>query len=102
MTPKNETDQRLMDAYIAVDYNMDALMKMDIVGEYDGKRRRVQGKLQYFGIYVPKAKTEKEAVERVTKEELVDMISEAIGVEVGTLVKANKGDLENLLEFLIK
>jgi hypothetical protein len=60
-------------------------------------KRSIIAKLSNMGIYIAPKRTTKSGKPIVKKETLVDEISACLGVELTSLVKANKQDLERLV-----
>jgi len=69
-----------------------------LAGQFDKPKRSIISKLSNIGIYIPASKGKtKTGAPVVRKDELVAEIQASLGVEVPTLAKATKGDLEKLL-----
>ena len=69
--------------------------------EMDKPVRSVIAKLSNMGIYKAQARVTKSGVPVVRKEEIVAQIQATVGVEVPTLAKATKQDLQILLTALV-
>ena len=65
--------------------------------EFDKPVRSVIAKLSSLGIYKAEARVTKQGTPVIRKEELVAQIQASVGVEVPTLAKATKADLQTLL-----
>jgi hypothetical protein len=97
-TVKNYTDEmvaQMVEAYIA-EPNRDTV---DSLAEQFGKTTRsVIAKLSREGVYQAQPRTTKSGETVISKSELVAMISELLSIEVPTLVKAGKQDLQKLVD----
>lgn len=71
-----------------------------IAAELEKSKRSVIAKLSTLGIYQPVAKTTKSGAPVVKKETLVEAINARFGGEFSSLVKANKADLQALVDAL--
>ena len=71
-----------------------------LAAEFDKPVRSVIAKLSSMGIYKAEARVTKQGTPVVRKEELVAEIQASVGVEVPTLAKATKADLQALLSAL--
>ena len=72
---------------------------VDALAEQFGKTTRsIIAKLSREGVYVAQPRTTKAGEPVISKSELVGQISEHFGVEMPTLVKAGKQDLQRLVE----
>lgn len=69
-----------------------------IAKDLNKEPRSVIAKLSTLGVYVVPAKTTKAGEPIVKKEDIVADISKALGVDMPSLVKANKADLNKLIE----
>jgi hypothetical protein len=71
----------------------------DSLAEQFGKTTRsVIAKLSREGVYQAQPRTTKSGETVISKSELVAMISELLSIEVPTLVKAGKQDLQKLVD----
>lgn len=97
-TVKNYTDEmvaQMVEAYKA-EPNRDTV---DSLAEQFGKTTRsVIAKLSREGVYQAQPRTTKSGETVISKSELVAMISELLSIEVPTLVKAGKQDLQKLVD----
>ncbi len=69
--------------------------------EFDKPVRSVIAKLSNLGIYKAQARVTKSGAPVVRKEEIVAKIQATVGVQVPTLAKATKQDLQTLLAALV-
>jgi len=65
--------------------------------EFNKSTRSIVAKLVREGVYVAQPRTTKTGAPVIRKSELVAQISSALDIEVPTLEKASKADLEKLL-----
>ena len=95
--PKNYTDEMVAEMHELYTANP-TRETVDMIAENFGKSvRSVIAKLSREGIYVTQERTTKTGEPVVRKAELVAQIEEHFGVELPTLVKASKTDLQTLL-----
>ena len=72
---------------------------VDALAEQFGKTTRsIIAKLSREGVYVAQPRTTKSGEPVISKSELVAQISEHFGIEMPTLVKAGKQDLQRLVD----
>ena len=72
---------------------------VDALAEQFGKTTRsIIAKLSREGVYVAQPRTTKSGEPVISKAELVAQIAEHFGIEVPTLVKAGKQDLQRLVD----
>lgn len=71
-----------------------------LANEMGKSTRSIISKLSHEGVYQAQKPTTKNGQPVVRKEQLVEDIEKALGVEFPSLVKATKGDLQTLLEAL--
>jgi pantoate kinase len=99
---KNYTEE-MVDAMVA-DYQDNPTLETvaSLAAEFNKSTRSIVAKLVREGVYKaqPKAVAAKVAV--VRKSELVATINEALGLELASLEKATKGDLEKLVAAVSK
>jgi len=99
---KNYTEE-MVDAMVA-DYEANPTLETvaSLAAEFNKSTRSIVAKLVREGVYKaqPKAVAAKVAV--VRKSELVATINEALGLELASLEKATKGDLEKLVAAVSK
>ena len=95
--PKNYTDEMVAEMHELYTANP-TRETVDMIAENFGKSvRSVIAKLSREGIYVSQPRVTKTGEPVVRKAELVAQIEEHFGVELQTLVKASKTDLQTLL-----
>ena len=95
--PKNYTDEMVAEMHELYTANP-TRETVDMIAENFGKSvRSVIAKLSREGIYVSQPRVTKTGEPVVRKAELVAQIEEHFGVELPTLVKASKADLQELL-----
>ena len=98
--PKNYTDEMVAEMHELYTANP-TRETVDMIAENFGKSvRSVIAKLSREGIYVSQPRVTKTGEPVVRKAELVAQIEENFGVELPTLVKASKADLQTLLDAL--
>ena len=98
--PKNYTDEMVAEMHELYTANP-TRETVDMIAENFGKSvRSVIAKLSREGIYVSQPRVTKTGEPVVRKAELVAQIEENFGVELPTLVKASKADLQTLLNAL--
>jgi len=68
-----------------------------LAAEFNKPVRSIIAKLSREGVYQPVARATKQGAPVVRKEELVEQIQANMGIEVPSLAKATKGDLQILL-----
>ena len=74
---------------------------VDALAEQFGKTTRsIIAKLSREGVYIAQPRTTKSGEPVVSKSELVAQIQEHFGIELPTLVKAGKADLQRLVDSL--
>jgi len=99
---KNYTEE-MVNAMVA-DYQDNPTLETvaSLAAEFNKSTRSIVAKLVREGVYKaqPKAVAAKVAV--VRKSELVATINEALGLELASLEKATKGDLEKLVAAVAK
>ena len=93
--------EEMVDAMVA-DYqdspSKDTVAKL--AKEFNKSTRSIVAKLVREGVYVAAPRVTKAGTPVVRKSELVAQINEALGVELSTLEKASKQDLESLVNAL--
>ena len=96
--PKNYTDEKVAEMHELYTANP-TRETVDIIDNNFGKSvRSVIAKLSREGIYVSQPRVTKTGEPVVRKAELVAQIEENFGIELPTLVKASKADLQTLLD----
>ena len=97
MKPKNYTDEMVAEMHELYTANP-TRETVDMSAENFGKSvRSVIAKLSREGIYVTQERTTKTGEPVVRKAELVAQLEDKFGIELPTLVKASKADLQELL-----
>ena len=97
MKPKNYTDEMVAEMHELYTANP-TRETVDMIAENFGKSvRSVIAKLSREGIYVTQERTTKTGEPVVRKAELVAQLEDNFGIELPTLVKASKADLQELL-----
>jgi len=97
MKPKNYTDEMVAEMHELYTANP-TRETVDMIAENFGKSvRSVIAKLSREGIYVTQERTTKTGEPVVRKAELVAQLEDKFGIELPTLVKASKADLQELL-----
>ena len=97
ITPKNYTDEMVAEMHELYTANP-TRETVDMIAENFGKSvRSVIAKLSREGIYVTQERTTKTGEPVVRKAELVAQLEDKFGIELPTLVKASKADLQELL-----
>ena len=95
--PKNYTDEMVAEMHELYTANP-TRETVDMIAENFGKSvRSVIAKLSREGIYVTQERTTKTGEPVVRKAELVAQLEDKFGIELPTLVKASKADLQELL-----
>jgi len=96
--PKNYTDEMVAEMHELYTANP-TRETVDIIANNFGKSvRSVIAKLSREGIYVSQPRVTKTGEPVVRKAELVAQVEEHFGIELPTLVKASKADLQTLLD----
>ena len=95
--PKNYTDEmvvRMTEAYVA----NPTRETVEVLATELGKSvRSIIAKLSREGVYIAQPKVTKTGEPVVRKAELVAQLEDKFGIELPTLVKASKADLQELL-----
>lgn len=99
---KNYTEE-MVDAMVA-DYQANPTLETvaSLAAEFNKSTRSIVAKLVREGVYKAQAKAVAAKVAVVRKSELVATINEALGLELASLEKATKGDLEKLVAAVSK
>jgi len=96
--PKNYTDEMVAEMHELYTANP-TRETVDIIANNFGKSvRSVIAKLSREGIYVSQPRVTKTGEPVVRKAELVAQVEEHFGIQLPTLVKASKADLQTLLD----
>ena len=95
---KNYTDEMVSE--MTTQYTANPTREtVDALAEQFGKTTRsIIAKLSREGVYVAQPRTTKSGEPVISKSELVAQISEHFGIEMPTLVKAGKQDLQRLVD----
>lgn len=73
-----------------------------IADEIGKSKRSVIAKLSREGVYVAKPRTTKTGGPIIRKEELVKMLEDELDIELSTLIKAGKADLQRLVDVVVQ
>lgn len=98
---KNYTDEMVARMTSVYEANPTRATAEDLAVEFDKPVRSVIAKLSNLGVYKAQARMTKTGAPVVRKEEIVAQIQEQVGIEVPTLSKATKQDLQKLLAALV-
>ena len=96
----NYTDEQV--SYMVKEYQANPSREtVDTIAEELGKNARsVIAKLSREGVYVAQPRVTKTGEPVVLKSEFVDRIHKALGIEIPSIVKATKVDLQRLADHL--
>ena len=100
-TEKNYTDEMVERMISWYEANPTRATAEEIAAEFDKPVRSVIAKLSNLGVYKAQARMTKTGAPVIRKEQIVAQIQEQVGVEVPTLSKATKQDLQALLAALV-
>lgn len=100
-TEKNYTDEMVERMTSVYEANPTRATAEEIAEEFDKPVRSVIAKLSNLGIYKAQARMTKTGAPVIRKEQIVAQIQEQVGIEVPTLSKATKQDLQALLAALV-
>ena len=100
-TEKNYTDEMVEQMLSMYGANPTRATAEVIAAEFDKPVRSVIAKLSNLGVYKAQARMTKTGAPVIRKEQIVAQIQEQVGVEVPTLSKATKQDLQTLLAALV-
>ena len=98
--PKNYTDEMVASMTAQYEANPTRDTVESLANEFDKSVRSVIAKLSREGVYVAQPKVTKTGEPVVRKQELVAEVAEHFGIEIPTLVKASKADLQKLVDAL--
>jgi len=98
--PKNYTDEMVAQMTKAYEANPTRETVEDLASTLGKSVRSVIAKLSREGVYVAQPKVTKTGEPVVRKAELVTMLEAHFGVQMPTLVKASKADLQKLVDTL--
>ena len=97
-TEKNYSDEMVARMEQVYSANPTRDTAVALAEELDKPVRSIIAKLSNMGIYKAQPRVTKTGAPVIRKEELVAQIQASVGVEVPTLAKATKADLQTLLE----
>ena len=98
--PKNYTDEMVAQMIDAYEANPSRETVDMLAGEMGISVRSIIAKLSREGVYVAQPKVTKTGEPVVRKQELVASLQSHFGIEIPTLVKASKADLQKLVDAL--
>ena len=96
--PKNYTDEMVAQMIDAYEANPSRETVDLLAGEMGKSVRSIIAKLSREGVYVAQPKVTKTGEPVVRKQELVASLQSHFGIEIPTLVKASKADLQRLVD----
>jgi len=96
--PKNYTDEMVAQMINAYEANPSRETVDMLAGEMGKSVRSIIAKLSREGVYVAQPKVTKTGEPVVRKQELVASLQSHFGIEIPTLVKASKADLQRLVD----
>jgi|TARA_R110001592_G_scaffold171373_1_gene409649 hypothetical protein len=96
--PKNYTDEMVAQMIDAYEANPSRETVDMLAGEMGKSVRSIIAKLSREGVYVAQPKVTKTGEPVVRKQELVASLQSHFGIEIPTLVKASKADLQRLVD----
>ena len=97
MKPKNYTDEMVAEMHELYTANPTRETVDNLAEQFGKSVRSIIAKLSREGIYVTQERTTKTGEPVVRKAELVAQLEDKFGIELPTLVKASKADLQELL-----
>ena len=98
--PKNYTDEMVAKMTEAYEANPTRETVEELASTLGKSVRSIIAKLSREGVYVAQPKVTKTGEPVVRKQELVAMLQDHFGVQMPTLVKASKADLQKLVDTL--
>ena len=98
--PKNYTDEMVASMTAQYEANPTRDTVDALAAEMGKSVRSIIAKLSREGVYVAQPKVTKSGEPVVRKQELVSEVAEHFGIELPTLVKASKADLQKLVDAL--
>ena len=98
--PKNYTDEMVASMTAQYEANPTRDTVDALAAEMGKSVRSIIAKLSREGVYVAQPKVTKTGEPVVRKQELVAEVAEHFGIEIPTLVKASKADLQKLVDAL--
>ena len=96
--PKNYTEEMVAQMINAYEANPSRETVDMLAGEMGKSVRSIIAKLSREGVYVAQPKVTKTGEPVVRKQELVVALQDHFGIEIPTLVKASKADLQRLVD----
>jgi hypothetical protein len=96
--PKNYTEEMVAQMTNAYEANPSRETVDMLAGEMGKSVRSIIAKLSREGVYVAQPKVTKTGEPVVRKQELVASLQSHFGIEIPTLVKASKADLQRLVD----
>ena len=99
--PKNYTDEMVAQMTAAYEANPSRETVDMLAGQMGKSVRSVIAKLSREGVYVAQPKVTKTGEPVVRKQELVALLQDHFGIEIPTLVKASKADLQRLADSIV-
>ena len=96
--PKNYTDEMVAQMIDAYEANPSRETVDLLAGEMGKSVRSIIAKLSREGVYVAQPKVTKTGEPVIRKQELVASLQSHFGIEIPTLVKASKADLQRLVD----
>ena len=96
--PKNYTDEMVAQMIAAYEANPSRETVDLLAGEMGKSVRSIIAKLSREGVYVAQPKVTKTGEPVIRKQELVASLQSHFGIEIPTLVKASKADLQRLVD----
>jgi hypothetical protein len=96
--PKNYTEEMVAQMIDAYEANPSRETVDMLAGEMGKSVRSIIAKLSREGVYVAQPKVTKTGEPVVRKQELVASLQSHFGIEIPTLVKASKADLQRLVD----
>ena len=98
--PKNYTDEMVASMTAQYEANPSRDTVDALAAEMGKSVRSIIAKLSREGVYIAQPKVTKSGEPVVRKQELVAEVAEHFGIELPTLVKASKADLQKLVNAL--
>ena len=99
--PKNYTDEMVAQMTAAYEANPSRETVEQLATSMGKSVRSVIAKLSREGVYVAQPKVTKTGEPVVRKQELVALLQDHFGIEIPTLVKASKADLQRLADSIV-
>jgi len=99
--PKNYTEEMVAQMTAAYEANPSRETVEQLAGSMGKSVRSVIAKLSREGVYVAQPKVTKTGEPVVRKQELVALLQDHFGIEIPTLVKASKADLQRLADSIV-